>query len=38
MGLFKTPWLTFFAWVVTGASVLGSIIWALWFFKRGRGQ
>lgn len=38
MGPFNTPWLTFFAWVVTVASVLFSIVWAVWFFKSGKGD
>jgi len=35
MGPFNTPWLTFFAWVVITASVLTSIVWAIFFFKSG---
>jgi len=33
MGPFHTPWLTFFAWIVALASVVFSIIWALFLFK-----
>ena len=29
MGPFAIPWLTFLAFVVTGASILAAIIWAL---------
>ncbi len=29
MGPFNYPWLTFAAWIVAGASVLVSIVWAL---------
>jgi len=29
MGPFGTPWMTFAAWIVTGCSVLLSILWAV---------
>ena len=29
MGPFNIPWMTFLAFVVTGASVIAAIIWAL---------
>lgn len=29
MGPFAMPWLTFLAFVVTGASILAAILWAL---------
>ena len=29
MGPFSMPWLTFLAFVVTGASILAAIAWAL---------
>ena len=29
MGPFATPWTTFLAYVVTGASILAAIAWAL---------
>jgi len=35
MGPWNTPWSTFLAWIVTGMSVLGAIVWAVWFFKPG---
>lgn len=28
MALFKTPWSTFFAWIVTGLSIIIAIVWA----------
>lgn len=28
MGPFKTPWSTFFAWVVTAVSIIIAITWA----------
>ncbi len=34
MGPFNFPWMTFMAFVVTGASVVGALVWAL----RGRGS
>lgn len=33
MGPFNTPWLTFLAWLVAGACVVFSIIWAIWLYK-----
>jgi hypothetical protein len=33
MGPFKTPWLTFLAWLVAIGCVVFSIVWALWIFK-----
>jgi|GEM_PF-1506320 len=29
MGPFNTPWLTFLAWIVIGASILVSIGWSV---------
>jgi hypothetical protein len=34
----NTPWSTFLAWVVTAASILAAVIWAIWFFKPGEGE
>jgi hypothetical protein len=36
MGPFNFPWMTFMAFVVTGASVVGALIWAL--REGGRGE
>jgi hypothetical protein len=36
VGPFNTPWETFAAWIVVGASVLISLVWAV-FFVRDRG-
>jgi len=36
MGPFQTPWLTFFAWIVIGATILLAIGWSLAFRKEDR--
>ena len=35
MGPFQTPWLTFFAWIVIGATILMAIVWSIWGFRKG---
>lgn len=35
MGPFQTPWLTFFAWIVIGGTVLMAIVWSIWGFRKG---
>jgi hypothetical protein len=37
VGPFNTPWETFAAWIVVGASVLISLVWAI-FFAHDRGS
>jgi hypothetical protein len=37
VGPFNTPWGTFAAWIVVGASVLISLVWAV-FFARDKGS
>jgi len=38
MGPFQTPWLTFYAWIVIGASILMAIVWSIWGFHKGEDQ
>ena len=33
MAPFNTPWSTFFAWIVTGLSIIIAIVWAFIDFK-----
>jgi len=33
MGPFNTPWLTFAAWIVIGASILLAICWSTFGFR-----
>jgi len=35
MGPFQTPWLTFYAWIVIGASILMAIVWSVFWFRKG---
>ncbi len=37
MGPFNTPWSTFSAWIVTGATIVASIVWAI-LSGRSRGK
>jgi hypothetical protein len=38
MGPFQTPWGTFFAWIVIGATILMVIIWSVVGFRKGEDQ
>jgi NO-binding membrane sensor protein with MHYT domain len=33
MAPFNTPWSTFFAWIVTGLSIIIAVVWAFIDFK-----
>lgn len=38
MGPFRIPWLTFGAWIVIGASLVVSIVWAAWISRHRAGD
>ncbi len=34
MGPFNIPWMTFSAFIVTGLSILGAVLWAVYDMKK----